>query len=214
MFPFIALEGCDGAGKTTTRKLVTRDLARLGLPVFAVGQHSWLDLESSRVIAKLRSGVGGIPPDRVSRAYLLDKRAHHENNIAPARPQAFVICDRWILSDAVYQEVLYGMRAEQIIAAYDQAGVPWPQMIIYVDCEVPSAYNRILARGKATRHYERPPELSEICAVYDRILGSRAIPEGTGVVRVPNHGSPDDLSAMVEGDVIPRITSLLGMHRR
>lgn len=209
MYPFIALEGCDGAGKTTMRRLITQSLERFGLPVFAVGQHSWLHLESSRVLAEVRSGVAGLSPVRIAEAYRMDKKEHYTKNIAPALTQALVISDRWILSDAVYQEVLYGIRSEETLAAYERDQVPWPCLIVYVYCEVSEAYKRILARGKAARHYERPSELSEVCNVYDRVLSCPEFPVRTGVVRVPNHGDLEDLNAVLHDHLLPTILSSL-----
>lgn len=91
MYPFLAFEGCDGAGKTTILRLLSHALTLYNLPVFTVGQHSWLHLESSRIIAKVRSGSGNLSADEISLAYRLDKKYHYKFNIAPAQSKAVVI---------------------------------------------------------------------------------------------------------------------------
>lgn len=209
MYPFLALEGCDGAGKTTIRKLISQALELYNLPVFTVGQHSWLHLESSRVIAKVRAGITNLSADAISLAYRLDKKQHYKFNIAPARSQAVVISDRWLLSDAVYQEVLYGMRAEDTLATYMREQIPCPSMIIYVTCDVSDAYSRILYRGKASRHYEKPAELSQVCTTYERILTNGILPSYVKIIRIENSRKIDDLDVILKDYVLPNILNLV-----
>ncbi|MBD2470945.1 deoxynucleoside kinase [Nostoc sp. FACHB-145] len=209
MYPFLALEGCDGAGKTTIVRLISQALKQYNLPVFAVGQHSWLHLESSRVIAKVRAGVANFSADIISQAYRLDKKQHYKFNIAPAQSQAIVISDRWILSDAVYQEVLNGMRAEDTLATYMREQVPYPSMILYVTCDVSGAYSRILSRGKASRHYERPAELSQVCITYERIFQKGILPNYVKLLRIENQKKMDDLNIILDEYVVPNILDLV-----
>jgi len=81
-----------------------------------------------------------------------------------------VIADRYILSDAVYQEVLYGIPADQTLTRHAQSGTLFPDLVLLVELDASTAYTRILKRNKATRHYERPAPLRQIDAVYHRVL--------------------------------------------
>ena len=174
MQPFVSFEGCDGAGKTTLRKAVVRALKERGIAVFAVGQHSWLDIESSRVIAGVRSGRAMGSKFGLMEAYRRDKHLHYWRNVEPALNTCLVVADRWSLSDAVYHEVLYGVPAEETLKHYWSDRVPLPDWVIYVHVPVEIAYGRILQRAKHRRHYERPAELAAIQAVYMRLLGDES----------------------------------------
>jgi len=167
---FIALEGCDGAGKTSIRDELCAGLRRAGRPCVAVGQHSWLSPPAARVIIDVRSGRGLHPPEAVADAYFQDKLAHARGTIGPALHRASVIADRYILSDAVYQEVLYGIPADETLARHLAGGSLLPDLVVLVELDASTAYRRILKRNKATRHYERPVPLGFINSVYRRVL--------------------------------------------
>ncbi|MCA6622924.1 MAG: AAA family ATPase [Pseudanabaena sp. M165S2SP1A06QC] len=212
MYPFLAFEGCDGAGKTTILRLLSHALTLYNLPVFTVGQHSWLHLESSRIIAKVRSGSGNLSADEISLAYRLDKKYHYKFNIAPAQSKAVVISDRWLLSDAVYQEVLYGLPAEETLATYIKEQIPYPNMIIYVTCDIYDAYSRILSRGKTSRHYERPAELSQICTTYEKIFQKEILPSHVKLIRIENQRKISDLHAFLDDYLLPEILNLVQQY--
>jgi thymidylate kinase len=157
----------------------------------------------------VRAGIGDLSADEISLAYRLDKKQHYNFNIAPARSQAVVISDRWLLSDAVYQEVLYGMRAEDTLATYMREQIPCPSMIIYVTCDILDAYSRILSRGKASRHYEKPAELSQVCTTYERIFQKGILPSYVKVVRIENQRKLGDLNAILDEYLLPNILNLV-----
>ncbi|WP_175692228.1 deoxynucleoside kinase [Burkholderia ambifaria] len=167
---FIAIEGCDGVGKSTIRNLLHKMLWEHGLHCSMVGQHSWLDLGASRVIVDVRERLRKREPAEISEAYFIDKRLHASATIEPALYLGPVISDRYIISDAVYQEALYGISAEETLLKHKRENTLLPDAILYVDAAVPTAYERILRRSKHTRHYERPVELAVIQAIYERII--------------------------------------------
>lgn len=168
--PFFTLEGCDGVGKTTIRNHLIKNFKAEGVPCGCVGQHSWLDVWASRLIVEVREQRTKHSPNEIAQAYLLDKRQHAEKNIKPACKERIIISDRYIYSDAVYQEVLYGLSAEKTLNQHFQLDTLQPQAIIYIETDIAEAYNRILNRSKHARHYERPADMKKIVAVYNRIL--------------------------------------------
>src|SRR5580704_2111694 len=70
--PYVALEGADGAGKTTVARRLRLALEARGLPCFSPGQHSWLDPEATRIISRARGRHGEIRAVDVDRAYRRD----------------------------------------------------------------------------------------------------------------------------------------------
>lgn len=169
-FPMICFEGCDGVGKSTVLNVLLKQLQQLGVPAMVVGQHSWLDLDTARVIMEVRRGNSPYSPEQVAQAYFVDKVAHYRRSIAPALQRAVVIADRFVLSDAVYQEVLYDIPAESTMARHRVEGTRLPDILIYVSASVEEAYARIQKRSKHMRHYERPADMRKIMATYERML--------------------------------------------
>src|SRR5690242_7753350 len=108
-FPYVVLEGGDGAGKTTIRREIAKHLVLRGIPVLEIGQHSWLNLLAARVILDAREQRAHFTPEAVREAYERDKWEHEVANVRPHLSRALVLADRSIISDAVYQEALYGM---------------------------------------------------------------------------------------------------------
>ncbi|HET9773296.1 MAG TPA: hypothetical protein VFS16_20560 [Acidimicrobiia bacterium] len=207
---FLTLEGCDGAGKTSIREALCAGLRRAGRPCLVVGQHSWLDPSASRVIVDIRQGRRAHPPDAVADAYFRDKVAHVRGTIDPALRNVSVIADRYITSDAVYQEVLYGIPADRTLLRHDEAGTRRPDLVVFVEVDPMTAYERILGRGKATRHYERPAPLRDIDAVYRRVLFEAPPVTLAPVVRFLNH--TPDWRRRVETELLPAVLGFFGRY--
>jgi acyl carrier protein len=208
-FPFIALEGCDGVGKSSIRNLLRDGLESAGMPCMMVGQHSWLDLPSARIINDIRDQVRSHPEDSLMRAYLVDKSLHAHRTIGPALDRRAVIADRYYLSDAVYQEVLYGVPAEHTLQAHRDNATLRPHVVVYVWAPVELAYERIQRRSKAARHYERPAEMRRIFDVYERVLSSGSSLIGAEVVQFEN--VTPDWRARVGRELVPAV--LAAAHR-
>jgi dTMP kinase len=169
-FPFVVLEGCDGVGKSTIRDELYRQLSDGGLEVMMVGQHAWLQPRVARLMNAAREARFPLPPDQITEAYFKDKRLHAEATVRPALQRAWMIADRYILSDAVYQEAIYGIPAETTLERHRAAGTLMPDLVIYVSVDVDEAYRRIERRAQHKRHYERPADMIRIMEVYHRVL--------------------------------------------
>ena len=172
MMPFIVLEGCDGAGKTTIREIIKSELESRKIAVVTIGQHSWLHPWNSRLIIQAREQRSQVPPEVLTSAYLSDKYLHGKHNVMKAISTAVVIADRWIYSDAVYHSVLYGTSMRETLEAHFNAGTLIPDLVAYVTIDPEEAYRRILQRGKHTRHYERPADLRRIVNAYEELWNS------------------------------------------
>lgn len=208
---FIALEGCDGAGKSSIRDELARLVrTKLDRDCVIVGQHSWLDPHSSRVIENVRTQRAQYTPDEIGDAYFHDKRAHAERTIGPAMESCWVLADRFIYSDAVYQQVLYGTAMQQTLDRHESRGTLAADLILYVDVDPDEAYRRIQKRSKVRRHYERPAGLTEIRAAYQELFG-RLGPE-VRVVRFVN--DVPDWRPRVEMELLPAILSALASGAR
>lgn len=209
MKPFIALEGCDGAGKTTLRKMLCKALVSAGLDTITIGQHSWLNPRNARALVAARDRRYDVSQEHLSAAYLQDKQLHGLRNVGPALPFAAVIADRWLYSDAVYHSVLYDIPSEHTLELHKQAGTLVPDLLLYVATDPDQAYSRILERGRQTRHYERPSDLHRISAEYERLL-SIPFAERPRVIRIPNVAGLDALHNQVESIIVPAACEIAG----
>ena len=169
-FPFFALEGCDGVGKSTIREALVDAFQRSGWPCSSVGQHSWLDPWTTRLIIDVRERRRSHSPAAIAESYLRDKQLHARNTIVPMQAASVVIADRYVVSDAVYQEVLYGIPARDTLERHRVAGTPMPTAVLYVDVRLDEAVRRIARRSKHKRHYERPADMARIISTYRRTL--------------------------------------------
>jgi thymidylate kinase len=205
-YPFVALEGCDGAGKTTVRQALNAALRSNGTPCTMVGQHAELDVGLTRIIIDVRERRRHHPPAAIADAYFRDKQLHAACNIVPALDRALLIADRYVFSDAVYQEVLYGIPAEETLERHRKAGTPMPDAIVHVELPVDEANRRIERRGRPRRHYERPADLGRIADVYDRVL-RRAPPPWLPSVLVFSNDEAD-CAGRVRDELVPAVLAL------
>lgn len=208
MMPFVVLEGCDGSGKTTLREMLRLELNAGGFKTVTVGQHSWLHPWYSRALIAARENRRKTPLHILSDAYLHDKHLHGRRNVIPARSNAIVLADRWFYSDAVYHAALYGIPLEQTLKSHLEAGTEVPQLLVYVEVESDLAYERILSRGKHTRHYEKPTDLRRILYSYSELLNSNLV-DNVRVIRIKNKASLDELRLRVKETLMPAICKML-----
>lgn len=187
---FVALEGCDGVGKSSIRNVLHECFLTAGRACTMLGQHAFLDPRTTRVIVNVREQRHRYDARDVADAYFRDKRLHSQWNVLPALERASVIADRSFISDAVYQDVLYDIPAEDTLERHSSAATLLPDLVVYVALDPDEAYERVVRRGKGMRHYERPADLRRITAAYDRVFVQRPAawmpPVITFVNDVPN----------------------------
>lgn len=206
LFPFIVLEGCDGVGKTTIRDMIKNQLEDLNYNCAMFGQHSWLEVESSRIILDIRTSRRQHTIEKISHAYFKDKQLHAQYNIMPALKSSIVICDRYIFSDAVYQEVLYGIPAQNTIDKHKHQGTLFPDILIYVWADVATAYKRIKERAKNIRHYEKPTEMKEIIQGYKNLLYANTNKNETyQLIGFNNNYNVKELKSRIQAEIISSI---------
>jgi dTMP kinase len=167
---FLALEGVDGSGKTTSARLIATHVRSLGQRLSRIGQHSWLDPEAARVIIDVREHrPHPYSHAEITDAYFRDKRLQ-ARAITELLTDRTVLSDRYIFSDAAYLEVLYGISARETLDRHHDAGTIFPDLIIYLDVPVTEAADRVVNRGKSIRHYENSYTLDKVSRVYRSLL--------------------------------------------
>lgn len=165
----IALEGIDGAGKTTQAQLLTEFLLKKGL-VLSKGegfevvcfkeptQGPW----GKKISEIAQKGREGITAREEMELFLKDREEDVKNNILPAlRQNKIVIMDRYYYSSIAYQGAL-GLDPNEIKAINEQR-FPKPDLVFILTIPPAEGIKRILSRAQESglRAQQRSPTYEE-----------------------------------------------------
>lgn len=145
----IAIDGIDGAGKTTLANALRERLEAAGTLVVQGKEPT-----TGEWGVKLResAAAGRLSPEQELDYLVRDRRQHVDQVIAPAlRAGAVVILDRYVPSTVAYQGAA-GIPVEQLLSANEFAPVPDLLLVLDVDPEV--GLDRIRSRGDKPNHFE------------------------------------------------------------
>ncbi|WP_372054282.1 deoxynucleoside kinase [Tistrella mobilis] len=204
----IAIEGVDGAGKTTVRNALSRAMIRAGHPCSITGPHAWLDVDAGRRIVAFRERRGPVEPAAVSDAWFRDKQVIATRVIAPALDRVSVLSDRYVFSDAVYHEVLLDIPAMTTLERHLHAGTRMPDLLLYVDVDAELALARIEARTEARHFYEDRAHISPLLDCFRRVVAEVDRRRLAPVLTFLNHRA--DVAAAVEEEIMPVVVAALG----
>ena len=166
----IALEGVDGAGKTTQAISLAGALARLGRRVLLTREPT--DGPAGRRLQVYLAGKRRhLTPVEELALFQADRREHVEKTIRPALQRGWVvITDRYYYSSVAYQGAL-GLDPEAILAE-SEAFAPRPDLVVIFTLPLPLALARRLeARNGAAQVSEVPAYLEKVAALYDTFRG-------------------------------------------
>ena len=166
----IALEGVDGAGKTTQALSLAATLARFGSRVLFT-QEPTFGPAGRRLRDYLAGKERHLTAVEELALFQADRREHVENTIRPALKRGWVVVtDRYYYSSAAYQGAL-GLDPE-VILAESEAFAPRPHLVVIFTLPLPLAVaRRLMARGGETQVSEVPAYLEKVAALYDRFQG-------------------------------------------
>ncbi len=163
----IALEGIDGAGKTTQAKLLVKWLESNGVKAIYTSEPT--DSEIGRIIKKHLKAKRKYSEETIALLFAADRLYHVEKVITPAIDQGkVVVTDRYIHSSIAYQTVTTGRRTwiEHINSL-----APKPDLSILIDTPVNQAIRRIQTRKKYL--YEKQRFLAQVRKEYLRLVSKR-----------------------------------------
>jgi dTMP kinase len=189
----IAIEGLDGAGKTTQVSMLALSLAPHEVVAFPR-----YDTFFGRQIRMLLDGVGGVSaqtvdPRSMALWYALD-RAQWARDRKTA-PDGVVLLNRYTLSNAVYQSARSGEDLFDWVfqLEYEELGLPRPDVTVILDVPPDVSRQRVTHRDGAGDVYERAADL--MARVRDGYLSAAArLPD---VVVVSAAGPPEAVHAEV-----------------
>lgn len=180
---FMAIEGINGAGKSTIRDVFERHHLGCGEEVFLLGQYGWLVPAAAATIIAFRERRGGYTNDQLIAAHLADRAITYHDIIAPHLRHGPLIGDRSLISDGPYLEALEGIPAEQVVETYAEANLVFPDVTIFVPAEPRQALKRIDNRGGGRKVYETYEILRKVNAAYERLVEGSLLRSLTTVLR-------------------------------
>lgn len=146
----IAVEGIDGAGKTSVATLLAQWLGERGLGCTIskepTGMHWGMELRNS-------ARAGRLTLERELELFALDRRDHVERSIRPSLEEGnVVILDRYYWSTAAYQ----GGRGGDYLAIMrdNEAFAPKPDLVLVLNVDVDAGLQRIRMRGDKPNLFE------------------------------------------------------------
>lgn len=161
----IAIDGIDGAGKTTQVRLLESALVRLGETVMVSKEPT--DGEWGQ---KLRNSAfaGRLPPEEELDAFIRDRQDHLKTKVIPALESgSVVILDRYYFSTIAYQGILvddYKTIEQQI-----RANVVVPDAAYWVDLPTDLAVSRVAARDGKGNLFEHKDDLANAAKIFASI---------------------------------------------
>ena len=146
----IAVEGIDGAGKTTVAATLAQWCGERGL-LCALSKEP----TSLKWGMKLRESAasGRLTLDEELDLFHKDREDHSTNSIGPALDEdAIMILDRYYWSTAAYQ----GARGAKIddVISFNETSFPVPDLVLLLDLPVATGQNRIRVRGDQPNSFE------------------------------------------------------------
>jgi len=161
----IAIEGIDGAGKTTQSAFLEERLAKEGYPV--IGLHEPTDGQYGKKIRELaKNGRHKTNPETEEEFFYLDRLEDVENNIRPAlNDKKIVIMDRYYFSSVTYQGAR-GLNPD-LIEKKNTKIAPKPHVAIILDLVPEVALQRIRQkRNEIQNHFERKKYLKRVTKIF------------------------------------------------
>jgi dTMP kinase len=194
----IAIEGIDGAGKSTQAALLRDLLVARGYDVASFKEPT--GSEAGKKIRELGRSGRKVPVLMEFELFLEDRRFDVSNNILPAlKAKKVVVIDRYYHSSMAYQ----GARGmdPKVIEDANLKFSPRPDLVVFLDISVPTAESRIHSRNEAPDHFEQ--RLTKVREIFAKIAETH--PE---VKLVSGEGEADTVQAQIEAIVLPVVGSL------
>ncbi|MGO8698897.1 MAG: dTMP kinase [Limisphaerales bacterium] len=161
----IAIEGIDGAGKTTQAHFVQERLQQRKLCVVRTKEPTtgtWGQVLRDSAL------TGRLSLEEEVDAFLKDRREHVETVINPNLKDGHtVIVDRYYFSNMAYQGAR-GANPDEIMQR-NELFAPEPDLLVILDLEPRLGLQRIKTRGDRANHFEKTGTLKKARDVFNSI---------------------------------------------
>lgn len=161
----VAVEGIDGAGKTTQARIVAERVRAVGLDVVLTKEPT-----DGPWGTKLRSSArtGRLSPEDELHAFIEDRREHVAQLLQPALDAGkVVIVDRYYLSTVAYQGARG--RAPVDLLKMNEAFAPQPDLVVVLDVPPAVGLARIRSRGDRENLFEQEEALGRSAEIFRKL---------------------------------------------
>jgi dTMP kinase len=161
----IAIEGIDGAGKTTQAARVQESLQQRKLRIVKTKEPT-----TGKWGRMLRDSAqtGRLSLEEELDAFVKDRREHVETLLNPELSKGhIVIVDRYYFSNMAYQGAR-GMDPEEIMKRNEEFA-PEPDLLVILDLEPKSGLDRVRKRGDIANLFEQTDALTKARAIFNNI---------------------------------------------
>jgi len=167
----VAIEGIDGAGKTTVAKKLVEKLKELGYN--AVYTYEPFSSPFSEALKKYIEEAGEVEAEIETLAMALDRLFHVKKVIEPLLKNGYiVITDRYIHSSLAYQ----GARGIDIewIKTVNKYAIE-PDLVIYLKVPLEVALERIKKKESKWKYFEDVNRLKKVQEIYELFASRGAL---------------------------------------
>lgn len=165
---FIAVEGIDGSGKSTTIKELKKFLEKKGHTVVQTAEPT--NLSIGRLIRdELKNSKSDTPllHEKLGLMFAADRLDHLQKRIWPAlKEKKTVLTDRYLFSSVAYQSTSVSYEWVKGINRFAML----PDVLVFIDVSIDKALERIEKFRTDTELYETKDFLTEIDSNYRRII--------------------------------------------
>jgi dTMP kinase len=152
----IALEGPDGSGKTTQRKLLKTWLQSRGQPVVST---RWGASPLVKPLIQVRKRIRALSPLEYSLLHAIDFRHRVETEVLPALwAGRTVLADRYLFA-GLARDAARGIELDWLLHAYSP--LLWPDLVLYFAMP-PHVSSRRIAATRQPRFYESGQDVTGI----------------------------------------------------
>ena len=165
---FIAVEGIDGSGKSTTIREIKRYLESKGEAVYLTAEPT--TLATGKIVRNFLSETNSYTPlihEMLALAFAADRINHLREEIWPAlRKKQTVITDRYFFSSVAYQSLNVSYEWVKGINRF----ATLPDVLVFIDVSVDKAVERLTKFRTSTEIYEKRDLLQQIDRNYREVI--------------------------------------------
>ena len=165
---FIAVEGIDGSGKTTTIREIKRYLESKGHAVYLTSEPT--TLATGKIVRNFLSETNSDTPlihEMLALAFAADRINHLREEIWPAlKKKQTVITDRYFFSSIAYQSLNVSYEWVKGINRF----ATLPDVLVFIDVKVDKAVERLTKFRNSTEIYEKRELLQQIDRNYREVI--------------------------------------------